>query len=80
VDAYQMGERALHRLLRHDQGEPAPSRSHEVLPTWLVVRASCGASPIDGRRAGDPRPAGAPAAPGRKRVAAARPRRRERDK
>jgi LacI family transcriptional regulator len=80
VDAYQMGERALHRLLRHDQGEPAPSRSHEVLPTWLVVRASCGASPIDGRRAGDPRPAGAPAAPARKRVAAARPRRRERDR
>ncbi|HEY6196381.1 MAG TPA: LacI family DNA-binding transcriptional regulator, partial [Candidatus Eisenbacteria bacterium] len=38
VDAYQMGERALHRLLRRDPGEPAPARSHEVLPTWLVVR------------------------------------------
>jgi len=53
VDAYQLGERALQRLLRRDAGEPAPGRSHEVLPTWLVVRASCGASPIEGRRESD---------------------------
>ena len=53
VDAYQLGERALQRLLRRDAGEPAPSRSHEVLPTWLVVRASCGGTPSEGRRAGD---------------------------
>jgi LacI family transcriptional regulator len=46
VDAFQLGERALRRLLRHDSGEPAPGRSHEVLPTWLVVRSSCGASPL----------------------------------
>ena len=56
VDAYQLGERALRRLLRRDAGEPAPGRSHEVLPTWLVVRASCGATPSDGRRATDPPP------------------------
>lgn len=77
VDAYQMGERALHRLLRRDRGEPAPSRSHEVLPTWLVVRASCGASPLESRRAGDPKPPGAPGIPAKsqKRAAPARPRR-----
>jgi len=54
VDAYQLGERALQRLLRRDAGEPAPGRSHEVLPTWLVVRASCGSTPSEGRRATDP--------------------------
>ena len=53
VDAYQLGERALQRLLRRDAGEPAPGRSHEVLPTWLVVRASCGSTPSEGRRATD---------------------------
>ena len=79
VDAYQMGERALHRLLRRDRGEPAPSRAHEVLPTWLVVRASCGASPVDGRRATDPKPRGAPGGPPRKHVKPGKSRRRERD-
>ena len=64
VDAYQLGERALQRLLRRDAGEPAPGRSHEVLPTWLVVRASCGGSPSDGRRATD--------APARRTAAGAR--------
>ncbi|HEU5322157.1 MAG TPA: LacI family DNA-binding transcriptional regulator, partial [Methylomirabilota bacterium] len=59
VDAYQLGERALQRLLRRDPGEPAPGHSHEVLPTWLVVRSSCGASPAEGRRSTDPRPGGA---------------------
>jgi LacI family transcriptional regulator len=63
VDAYQLGERALQRLLRRDAGEPAPGRSHEVLPTWLVVRASCGTTPSEGRRASDA-PARA-ASPGR---------------
>ena len=53
VDAYQLGERALQRLLRRDAGEPAPGHSHEVLPTWLVVRASCGSTPSEGRRATD---------------------------
>jgi LacI family transcriptional regulator len=78
VDAYQLGERALHRLLRRDAGEPAPTRSHEVLPTWLVVRASCGGSQVEGRRAGDPRPPGTPVRPPR-RVTPARPRRKEHD-
>jgi len=54
VDAYQLGERALQRLLRRDAGEPAPGKSHEVLPTWLVVRASCGSTPGEARRAGHP--------------------------
>ena len=51
VDAYQLGERALQRLLRRDAGEPAPGHSHEVLPTWLVVRESCGTTPEAGRDA-----------------------------
>jgi LacI family transcriptional regulator len=70
VDAYQLGERALRRLLRRDPGEPAPGRSHEVLPTWLVVRGSCGASPLEGRRTTDARPV----APARRAPAARRPR------
>ena len=53
VDAFQLGERALQRLLRSDRGEPAPGHSHEVLPTWLVVRESCGGTPQEGRRATD---------------------------
>jgi len=61
VDAYQLGERALQRLLRRDAGEPAPGHSHEVLPTWLVVRASCGSTPGEGRRATDA-PSARPAA------------------
>ena len=67
VDAYQLGERALQRLLRRDRGEPAPGHSHEVLPTWLVVRESCGAAHNERRRATDA-PAPAPRAkakPGR---------------
>lgn len=79
VDAYQLGERALHRLLRHDRGEPAPTRSHEVLPTWLVVRASCGAAPSEGRRSTDPKPPGTPATPPIPKPGASRPRRKERD-
>jgi hypothetical protein len=74
VDAFQLGERAIQRLLRRDTGEPAPSRSHEVLPTWLVVRESCGATPREGRRSTDARngPAANPAR------GAAKTRRRER--
>lgn len=81
VDAYQLGERALHRLLRRDRGEPAPSRSHEVLPTWLVVRDSCGATPLEHRRSTDPKlPTTAPAKrSASKRAPAPRPRRKERD-
>ncbi len=81
VDAYQLGERALHRLLRRDRGEPAPSRSHEVLPTWLVVRESCGATPMEHRRATDRKlpKATSVAKPRARRVPATRPRRKERD-
>ncbi len=85
VDAYQLGERALHGLVRRNRGEPATARSHEVLPTWLVVRASCGALPIEVRRAGDPKPAsrlavagvpGEPAARARRAPAQKPPRKR----
>ena len=43
VDTFQLGERAVNRLLRRTSdgaGEPR----HDVLPTTLVVRRSCGSS------------------------------------
>ncbi|MGH7724859.1 MAG: LacI family DNA-binding transcriptional regulator [Candidatus Eiseniibacteriota bacterium] len=44
VDAFQLGERALRRLLdRTIATEPAPP-SHDVVPATLVVRSSCGTS------------------------------------
>ena len=80
VDAYQLGERALQRLLRRDAGEPAPGRSHEVLPTWLVVRGSCGSTPSEGRRSTDAparRPPGRVAARDRRRPSAAAKKKRK---
>jgi hypothetical protein len=47
-----------------------------VLSTSLVVRASCGASPIETRRASDPKQPGAPAA---RKDARPKPSRKERD-
>lgn len=77
VDAYQMGQRALQRLLRRDRGEPAPARSHEVLSTSLVVRASCGAARLETRRADDPKPPGALGKRGSAKLT--KPQRKERD-
>jgi LacI family transcriptional regulator len=51
VDMLQLGERAVGRLLGI-QREPDGARRHEVLPTTLVVRSSCGAGalqPADAR-------------------------------
>jgi len=68
VDAYQLGERAVQRLLRRDAGEPAPGHSHEVLPTWLVVRSSCGGA-MEGRGASAARPSDVAQRPARARAA-----------
>ena len=44
VDAYGMGERAVRLSMRSLAGEASVEPSHEVLPTRLVVRHSCGAT------------------------------------
>ncbi len=53
VDAYHLGERAVEKLLE----KPRPSRpsQHEVLPTMLVVRSSCGSSAATEARGGTAR-------------------------
>jgi LacI family transcriptional regulator len=40
----QLGERAVERLLHAVGHDGEPERTHETLPTELVVRASCGAA------------------------------------
>jgi len=43
VDAYRLGERAFEQLMQQRDDPEAGNGVHEVLPTTLVVRASCGA-------------------------------------
>ena len=43
VDLFRMGQRAMELLLETRRGGPAVGGRHEVLPTTLVVRGSCGA-------------------------------------
>lgn len=45
VPVFEMGERAVTRLIAALKGEPVSERRHERLPTRLVVRSSCGAPP-----------------------------------
>jgi len=42
VDAFKLGEHAVERLVARSQSRPHRLSSHEVLPTRLVVRRSCG--------------------------------------
>ena len=44
VDAYRLGERAVELLLENPRSRAARRALHEVLPTTLVVRSSCGSS------------------------------------
>jgi hypothetical protein len=44
VDMLQLGERAVEQLLTIQRGDGGPDRHHDVLPTTLVVRKSCGAA------------------------------------
>jgi LacI family transcriptional regulator len=50
VDAFRLGERAFERLMLRLDAPDTEDDAHEVLPTTLVVRASCGAR--SGRAAG----------------------------
>jgi len=43
VDAFRLGERAFERLMLRLDPKTEISDAHEILPTMLVVRASCGA-------------------------------------
>jgi LacI family transcriptional regulator len=52
VDMLRLGERAVARLLSLQQDGKSGPRRHDVLPTTLVVRRSCGASSL---RPGDAR-------------------------
>ena len=52
VDAYEVGEMAMHQLLAQTRAPGAVPQHHEVLPTTLVVRSSCGSAhphPVDMR-------------------------------
>ncbi len=51
VDAFRLGERAVHRLLSIDRSTSATDWHHEVLPTSLVVRGSCGSTSAGRARA-----------------------------
>lgn len=43
VDAFRLGERAFERLMLRMDPDQDHGDAHEILPTTLVVRASCGA-------------------------------------
>ncbi len=43
VDAFRLGERAFERLMQRIDPDQDHGDAHEILPTTLVVRASCGA-------------------------------------
>ncbi len=45
VPVFEMGARAVTRLIAALKGEPISERRHERLPTRLVVRSSCAAPP-----------------------------------
>src|SRR6185295_18540429 len=70
ADAYRLGERAVERVMRlMNEVTPGESR-HEILPTTLVVRRSCGTNDSRTEPARGPR-----TGPGRKtrRTALGRP-------
>ena len=52
VDAYRLGERAMESLLEKPKARRGRLARHEVLPTTLVVRRSCGSSVAKEARGG----------------------------
>lgn len=52
VDAYRLGERAVEMLLASPGARGGRRPHHEVLPTTLVVRSSCGSSSAQQARGG----------------------------
>lgn len=51
VPVFEMGQRAVSRLIAALKGEPTSERRHERLPTHLVVRDSCAPPPAEARQA-----------------------------
>jgi len=64
VDACELGERAVHRLLPFARARRPADVTHETLPTRVVVRASCGANAPNGTAVKSRRRDGRPAAGG----------------
>ena len=58
VDAHRLGERAMEMLLARPGARTGRRAHHEVLPTTLVVRGSCGSSSALQARGGLGRPHG----------------------
>jgi LacI family transcriptional regulator len=58
VDAYRLGERAVEKLVERLHPRRGHAAQHEILPTTLVVRGSCGASSASPVRAISGRPRG----------------------
>ena len=58
VDAYRLGERAVEKLLERSHPRRGRAAQHEVLPTTLVIRSSCGSSSASQVRASSGRPRG----------------------
>jgi DNA-binding LacI/PurR family transcriptional regulator len=60
VDTFQLGERAVRFLLGRTLGRSDGQGRHELMPTTLIVRRSCGSTrpgPVEvipARRAGEP--------------------------
>jgi len=66
VNAALLGERAVELLLRAKRSPNPGVHQHEVLPTTLAIRRSCGAAPPRrGTESAAPRRAGAVLAPGK---------------
>lgn len=60
LPAVEMGRRAAERLIRRIEGRPDPTGADDLLPTELVVRASCGATVVAPPVPGGPRASPAP--------------------
>ncbi len=58
VDAYRLGERAVERLLERPPTRAGQPAHHDVLPTTLVVRSSCGSASATRARCGTARQRG----------------------
>jgi LacI family transcriptional regulator len=60
VDAYELGARAVRLLISNKQSLDPALCSHEIVPSHLVVRQSCGSQALLEERISEPAMAGAP--------------------
>ncbi len=58
VDAYELGDRAVRQLVPLARGTKGAQCTHEIVPTSLVVRASCGSNQVRSAEAARRRPGG----------------------